>query len=136
MTHPDHADLEALLEVLARAKVAFTVVGGAAAVIHGAPITTLDLDVVYQASPGNIDRLMGVLHELAVRGGSRRGRAEEAYGAHARSEEKSMRCHRRRRATQQERRNPPLPFGLRAARASRPSSRFRLSDVLSHAGKD
>src|SRR5688572_15039866 len=43
---PATADLEALLRELVTAGVEFIVVGGAAAVIHGAPVTTQDLDVV------------------------------------------------------------------------------------------
>jgi hypothetical protein len=36
-----------LLEVLTRHRVAFIVVGGVAAVLEGAPITTFDLDIVH-----------------------------------------------------------------------------------------
>ncbi len=50
---------------------------------------------------------------LAVRGRSPGGRAIGSYGTHARHEEESMRCHRRRRVTQQAYRNPLSPFGLR-----------------------
>lgn len=67
MSHPKQADLEALLEALIEAEVEFIVVGGAAAVIHGAPITTLDLDVVYRRSAENIDRLQALLVRLDAR---------------------------------------------------------------------
>ena len=42
----------------------FIVVGGAAAVIHGAPITTEDLDIVHRRTPDNVDRLMTLLEQL------------------------------------------------------------------------
>jgi len=43
---PATANLEALIRALLDAEVSFIVVGGAAAVIHGAPINTRDLDIV------------------------------------------------------------------------------------------
>jgi hypothetical protein len=44
--------------------VEFIVVGGAAAVLHGAPITTEDLDIVHRRTPGNVSRLQNLLQEL------------------------------------------------------------------------
>lgn len=41
-----HADLGAILEGLVTAEVKFILVGGLAAVIRGAPVTTLDVDIV------------------------------------------------------------------------------------------
>ncbi len=64
MTHPKVTDLEALLEVLTGAGLEFVVVGGVAAVLHGAPITTLDLDIVPRQSVENIERLWELLDEL------------------------------------------------------------------------
>lgn len=64
MSHPDQADIVELLRALHDAGVEFVVVGGAAAVLHGAPTTTLDLDIVQRRTPDNIDRLMGVLERL------------------------------------------------------------------------
>lgn len=49
---------------MVQARVEFIVVGGAAAVIHGAPITTEDLDVVHRRTPENVNRLMAVLDRL------------------------------------------------------------------------
>jgi hypothetical protein len=46
------------------AGVRFIVVGGAAAVIHGAPITTQDLDIVPDQSSDGIDRLADALVRL------------------------------------------------------------------------
>jgi hypothetical protein len=64
VSHPKTADLEALLEVLHRGGVAFIVVGGTAAVLHGAPITTQDLDIVHSRDPDNIERLVAVLESI------------------------------------------------------------------------
>jgi hypothetical protein len=40
------------------------VIGGAAAVLLGAPVTTLDLDIVPEQSPANVSRLLEVLRSL------------------------------------------------------------------------
>ncbi|RLB60083.1 MAG: hypothetical protein DRI90_14540 [Deltaproteobacteria bacterium] len=64
MSHPKEADIAALIRALVEARVEFIVVGGAAGVIHGAPITTEDLDIVHRRTPDNVDRLMGVLEQL------------------------------------------------------------------------
>lgn len=65
--HPKTADLEALLLALTNAGVEYVLVGGAAAVIHGAPITTQDIDIVPSQSADNIERLLGVLDKLGAR---------------------------------------------------------------------
>lgn len=67
MPHPRTADLEALLRALVDAGIAFVVVGGAAAVIHGAPTSTQDLDIVPRQSTGDIERLRVVLEQLEAR---------------------------------------------------------------------
>jgi hypothetical protein len=67
VSRPATADLEALLRELVAAGVKFIVVGGAAAVIHGAPVTTQDLDIVPQQDEAGIARLLGVLRELDTR---------------------------------------------------------------------
>jgi hypothetical protein len=64
VTHPRQADLEALLEALNAAGVEFIVVGGAACVLLGAPVTTLDLDIVHRRTPENVARLQALLTEL------------------------------------------------------------------------
>ena len=64
MAHPRHADLDALIVALTEAGVEFVVVGGAAAVLHGAPVTTVDLDVVHRRTPENVERLLAVLAAL------------------------------------------------------------------------
>ena len=45
----------------------FIVVGGAAAVLHGAPVTTQDLDIVPRVDGENPDRLMDLLISLDAR---------------------------------------------------------------------
>lgn len=67
VSHPERADLGALIHALTEAELAFVVVGGAAAVLHGAPVTTLDLDIVPERSEENVDRLMAVLTRLNAR---------------------------------------------------------------------
>ena len=62
--HPNAADLPALVAKLCDAGVEFIVVGGAAAVLQGAPITTVDLGIVHRRTPENVARLLEVLLEL------------------------------------------------------------------------
>ncbi len=57
-------DFPALLRAFVKHGVDFIIVGGVAAVLHGAPVTTFDLDLVHARTPGNIDRLLSVLQEL------------------------------------------------------------------------
>lgn len=64
MSHPRDADLDALLTALLEAGVELIVVGGAAAVLQGAPVTTQDLDVVHRRTPENVQRLLSVLTSL------------------------------------------------------------------------
>ena len=54
---PRVADLSALLEALIKAEIDFIVVGGLAAVAQGAPITTMDMDIVPRQSNDNIEKL-------------------------------------------------------------------------------
>lgn len=56
-----------LLRVLGRYGVDMIVVGGVAAILEGAPITTIDLDVVYRTAPDNFERLQAALTELEAR---------------------------------------------------------------------
>ncbi|MCC6553017.1 MAG: hypothetical protein IT372_08345 [Polyangiaceae bacterium] len=62
--HPSAADLPALLAKLCDAGVEFIIVGGAAAVVQGVPITTNDLDIVHRRTPENVARLLEVLLQL------------------------------------------------------------------------
>lgn len=63
-------EIEDLLRVLHGAEVDFLVVGGVAAVIHGATRLTQDLDVVYRRSDENLARLADALkpHAPYLRG--------------------------------------------------------------------
>lgn len=67
--HRATVDLEGLLRALCEREIAFVIVGGAAAVLHGAPTTTQDLDIVPEQSEANLDRLLSLLraHDALVR---------------------------------------------------------------------
>jgi hypothetical protein len=54
-------DFDTLLGTLGRHEVAFIVVGGAAAIAHGSARLTQDLDIVYDRSSANLDRLVAAL---------------------------------------------------------------------------
>ena len=56
-----------LLEVLVRNEVEFLIAGGVAGLLEGAPILTLDLDVVYRKTDENIQRLLRALEEIHAR---------------------------------------------------------------------
>lgn len=53
-----------LLELLAEQEIDFVVVGMTAGILHGAPVTTVDLDIVHRRSPENVARLLGALQAL------------------------------------------------------------------------
>ena len=67
-------DFEKLLQALVDHDVAFVVVGGLAAVLQGAPIMTLDVDIVHRRDAPNISRLLRALGVLKAR---YRGRASD-----------------------------------------------------------
>jgi predicted nucleotidyltransferase len=67
MPHPATADLGQLIAALCDGGVNFVIVGGAAAVLHGAPVTTLDLDIVPEQTPPNVSRLLSTLQVLDAR---------------------------------------------------------------------
>jgi len=54
-------DFEALFGTLQRQEVAFIVVGGAAAIAHGSARLTYDLDIVYDRTAANLDKLVAAL---------------------------------------------------------------------------
>lgn len=56
-----------ILQTLVAHDVEFIVVGGMAAVLQGAPVRTLDVDVVYSLDADNVDRMLGALQELHAR---------------------------------------------------------------------
>ena len=53
-----------ILRALAENEVEFIVVGMAAGILQGAPVTTVDLDVVHRRTRENVTRLLRVLSEL------------------------------------------------------------------------
>lgn len=53
-----------ILEILNKHQVEYIVVGGVAAVIHGAPMTTFDLDTLVKINAANAERLSEALSEL------------------------------------------------------------------------
>jgi hypothetical protein len=67
MDEPPRTSFLGLLKVLLHQGVEFLVVGGVAAQLEGAPILTLDLDVLYDKSPENLGRLLAALQELRAR---------------------------------------------------------------------
>lgn len=60
-------DFLAILRTLSEHGVDFVVVGGVAGVLHGATITTFDLDVVHSREPDNLNRLLKALDALEAR---------------------------------------------------------------------
>ena len=54
-------ELSSILEGLVKANIKFILVGGLAAVVQGAPVTTLDVDIVYDRSSENIAKLLTFL---------------------------------------------------------------------------
>jgi predicted nucleotidyltransferase len=60
------AGLSEVLERLLEAGVDFVLVGGLAAVIQGAPVTTMDVDIVHRQSPENIARLLAFLKSVGA----------------------------------------------------------------------
>ena len=59
--------LTTLLARLAASGTDFILVGALAAVAQGAPLTTLDVDVVHRRDPGNVDKLMAFLGSVDAR---------------------------------------------------------------------
>jgi hypothetical protein len=57
-------DNEGLLQALDQAGVRFILVGGMAAIVHGAARLTYDLDIVYERSADNYVRLVAALGEI------------------------------------------------------------------------
>jgi hypothetical protein len=53
-----------ILQTLADHQVDFIVIGGVCAVLHGAPVTTFDVDLVHARTPENIERLLRALESL------------------------------------------------------------------------
>ena len=56
-----------ILASLERHEVEYVVVGGLAAVLHGAPVLTLDIDALVRVSEANATRLLAVFAEIEAR---------------------------------------------------------------------
>ncbi len=61
---PTNVNLGAILEGLLEASIDFILVGGLAAVVQGAPVTTMDVDIVHNRSPENIAKLIAFLKSI------------------------------------------------------------------------
>jgi hypothetical protein len=61
---PNALDLSAILEGLLEADIKFILVGGLAAVVQGAPVTTMDVDIVHNRSSENIAKLFAFLKSI------------------------------------------------------------------------
>jgi hypothetical protein len=55
---------EAVIELLGRHEVRYVLIGGLAAITHGAPLVTQDIDVCYAREPGNLEHLADALREV------------------------------------------------------------------------
>ena len=55
-----------IFDTLVRHKVDFVVVGGLAGIAHGSAYNTEDVDVAYERSRGNLERLAAALRELGA----------------------------------------------------------------------
>ena len=66
--------------MFARHDVEFIVVGGVAAVLGGAPISTFDLDIVHRRTTENVSRLVDALAEIDARYRDPGGRAVDVLG--------------------------------------------------------
>ena len=76
------ADFLEILRVLVAHHVDFILVGGVAAVLHGAPITTFDLDVVHSRAEDNVDRALAALADLEARYRGSNSRRSEPDRSH------------------------------------------------------
>jgi hypothetical protein len=72
-----------IIELLEQHGVEYIIVGGVAAVLQGAPVTTFDIDALVKVDPANVERLAKALESLGARyrehgvvpGGPYRGKA-------------------------------------------------------------
>ena len=70
MGDPAEFQPEAVIRLLGRHRVRWVLIGGLAAITHGAPLVTQDVDVCYARDDEDLDRLAGALREVnaALRG--------------------------------------------------------------------
>src|SRR6266446_7699348 len=58
--------LARIAKVLAEHRLEAVMVGNAAAALHGAPVTTLDIDFMFRKTPRNLKKLKGVASGLGA----------------------------------------------------------------------
>lgn len=58
---------ESVIRLLGRHDVRYVLIGGLAAVTHGAPLVTQDIDICYARDADNVDRLVAALREVRAR---------------------------------------------------------------------
>lgn len=63
---PAELDAEGIIAVLNRHEVRYVVIGGYAALLHGASTVTIDLDITPSSSPENLDRLATALRDMGA----------------------------------------------------------------------
>lgn len=64
MTMQLNPDFNAFIDICARRRVRFLVVGGYALAVHGHPRMTKDLDILIDADSENVERLLAALEEF------------------------------------------------------------------------
>ncbi|MCP4162300.1 MAG: hypothetical protein GY760_19695 [Deltaproteobacteria bacterium] len=62
--NPQSEDLSAIIEGLIKSDIKFILVGGLAAVVQGAPVMTMDVDIVHDLSSENISKLFLFLESI------------------------------------------------------------------------
>jgi hypothetical protein len=88
--------LSKVAKVLAEHRLEAVMVGNAAAALHGAPVTTLDIDFMFRKTPRNLKKLKAVASSLGadilpgqasrrplVRRTTRPGNGDRIWSAHA-----------------------------------------------------
>jgi hypothetical protein len=75
-------DFYRILETLSRHDVEFILVGGVCAVLHGAPVSTFDIDLVHARTGENISNLLAALKELDTRFRDPAGRELRVQASH------------------------------------------------------
>ncbi len=60
-------DLEKLIENLNKSNIKYILIGGMAAIAHGAPVFTFDLDIVHERSDDNLEKIKALLISLDAR---------------------------------------------------------------------
>ena len=78
-------DFFRILQTLTNRQVDFILVGGVCAVLHGAPVSTFDIDLVHARTVGNISNLLLALEELDARFRDPAGRRLKAKASHLES---------------------------------------------------